>query len=127
MKRNEHDLEKYLSEFKVRKVKPLQLPRPEIRMSLVRLAIAAVVLVSTAGGLWYGHWMKATKTATPSPRTSDSQVVQNVAAKNAFALTKLALEDDRQFQAELAQESPVVLPDFQDTRGSLYALTRSKE
>ena len=124
MKRDENSLEKYLNEFRPRKVKALQVPRPRVGMRLVRLALAAVVLICAAGGVWYGRWTKVKVTPTATLPADDSQVSRKVAMKNAFTLTKLALEDERQFQAELAQESRAVLPTFQDTRSTLHALTK---
>lgn len=116
------ELARYLREFQPLGVRQLEVPRSEAKAQLW-LSIAATVLLCGAFGLWY---------AGPSKKTAIPAVQQSVSAgtgvpvvrKNAFSLTKLALEDDHQFQAQLAAESRMVLPSCQDAHGALHVLAK---
>ena len=119
MRRDDDDLERYLSEFRPRAVRPLELPKPATRAWTRRLAVAAVVLLCIGGGLWYGRRNVAAPTPSENLPTAQIQNPAVTGRLNSFALTKLALEDERQFETQLDADSRLVLPSFQGEQSSL--------
>src|SRR5271170_6266302 len=106
---NDDKLEQYLREFRPRVVRPLERPRPAMRLSLKRLAVAAMVLVCGAAGWWYARRGGSSASSAKGPSMPapaiHGQVAIGMGRANAFALTKLALTDEAQFEAQLAMES----------------------
>jgi hypothetical protein len=112
---NDDKLEQYLREFRPRVVRPLERPRPAMR--LWPLAVAAMVLVCGAAGWWYARRGGSSASSAKGPSMPapaiHSQVAIGTGRAKAFALTKLALTDEAQFEAQLAMESRTVLPKFE--------------
>jgi hypothetical protein len=87
------------------------------------LAAAALVVLSAGGGLWYArHTTKSPDRADEALFAPETQVERSKA--NSIALTKLALEDQKRFEAQLAAESRGVLPDFTGPRSTLSVLAK---
>jgi hypothetical protein len=124
MRRDDDELERYLSEFRPRAVRPLELPKPATRAWTRRLAVAAVVLLCIGGGLWYGRRNVAIPTPSQNTPTAQVETPAGTARPNPFVLTKLALEDERQFEAQLDADSRLVLPSFQGEQSSLRVFAK---
>ena len=122
--RDDNELERYLSEFRPRAVQPLQLPRRAANAWITRLAFAAVVLVCAGAGLWYARQSKSTSSAAVNPATEAIETPAAMVRPNRFSLTKLALEDERRFEAQLDAESRHVLPGFQGNQSSLRVFAK---
>jgi hypothetical protein len=124
MEKDDKGFEKYLGEFQARGVRPLELPRPAANAWLRRLAAAALVLFSVGGGLWYaGHERKRTGDEVKAHRVRmESYVAES--EPNSISWTKLALEDPRQFEEQLDEESRRVLPDLQGQQSTLRVLAK---
>jgi glutathione S-transferase len=121
---NDDELERYLSEFRPRAVRPLEPPRRAARAWISQLAFAATVLVCAGAGLWYARHGNSTPAAAVRPV---GEAIENQAATvrpNPFSLTKLALENNRQFEAQLDAESRRVLPSFQDEQSLLRVFAK---
>jgi len=123
--RNDDELEKYLSEFRLRAVRPLERP-PATSASRTRLAVAAVVLLCAGIGLWYARPDRdAVRPASPALAFETVPATAQVTATmNAFALTRLALEDDGRFRAQMAAESRMVLPTLHGEQSMLRVLAK---
>lgn len=123
MKDGDKELERYLSEFRPRHLPPLEIPAPSRPPWTSRWAAAALVALSAAGGLWYAHH---SVNAPPANNQSVAQPQTSLVGStpNAVELTKLALENEQQFQALLAVESRTVLPDFRSQQSTLRVLAK---
>jgi hypothetical protein len=119
MEKDDPELEKYLSEFQARRVRPLELPQPGANAWLRRLAAAALVLFSVGGGLWYAeHERKLTGAEVRAHRVGiESHMPES--EPNSIPLTKLALEDPKRFEQQLDAQSRRVLPDLQGQQSTL--------
>jgi hypothetical protein len=117
MPNGENDLEKYLSEFRPRQVRTLPVVPSHARHWIGRLGAAALVVLSVGGGLWYARHTRKTPIANGPELGQDMR-------PNAIALTRLALENDKQFQEELAVECRTILPDFRGQRSTLSVLAK---
>lgn len=124
MQRDDKELEKYLSEFRPRPVRPLNVSRSATAGWIGRLAAAALVLLSVGGGLWHSrHTARAPRAPVEAQRVRiDIRLEER--RPNTIALTKLALENENQFEAQLDAESRTVLPDFQGQQGTLRVFAK---
>ena len=118
----DHELERYLSEFQPRALHPLEMRVPS-RHWTARWAAAAIVVLSAATGLWYAHHSVS---ALPTTNSSAAQPPTSLihATPNAIELTKLALDNETQFEAQLAIESRTVLPDFSSPQSTLRVFAK---
>jgi hypothetical protein len=123
MQGDDPQFEKYLSEFKPSKVRPLQVELPEENASIRWLAAAALLLFSIAGGLWYARHETKHRAAVNN-RTVNLEVYTGVRSFNPILLTKLALENDAQFGLELEAQSSRVLPDFRGKQSTLQVFAK---
>jgi len=118
-------LEKYLSEYRPRALRPLQLPGEQRPMTWSKkLGVAAAVLIPlcAGGGLWYGLRPKTCSAPVAVKVVQIATVAQR--RPTSFTLTKLALQDDGKFQAELAAESRLALPNFEGERSTLQVFAK---
>ena len=121
--KKEEDLEVYLREFRPRAVRPLILPRPAASVWAKPLAAVAIVLAAAGVGLWLIPG--GAEIAPPTTFSSaEAPVVSTPERLTSFALTKLALEDDKQFQSTLAAESRTVLPSFRNSNSALRVFAK---
>jgi len=123
MPKDDNELEKYLAGFQPRAVRPLQSSRPMATVWWVRLA-AALLLFSVCGGLWYArhkrnlqHVEVTTATARVEGRVEEPSV-------NPILLTRLALQNPKRFEEQLAAESRRVLPDLRGQQSTLRVLAK---
>ena len=120
---NDDELERYLGEFLPRAVRPLEVRRPTLPVWLQPMAAAAVVLVCAGSAVWFSQ--KTTSSSTVLPVQMDQpDLTEGQQKPNLFTLTRLALEDDREFQNELEKESRAELPSFESRESGLRILAR---
>ncbi|HXY01300.1 MAG TPA: hypothetical protein VEI54_10290 [Candidatus Limnocylindrales bacterium] len=123
MHRDEHDLEKYLTEFRPRAVRPLRVSQRVSHFWLAGLAAAAVVLLGVGFGLWYAGHDRLSPPELKEQRVQVEFHLNRTRLTN-MELTRLALEDEKQFQAQLESESRQVLPDFTQQQSTLRILAK---
>jgi len=126
MKKEEQELEKYLSEFRPRPVRPLGIANRTERVWVGRLAAAAAVILSIGIGFWYaGHPQKHEVKSGPIAAQPAGQKSETSAADlNSIRLTKLALDDEKRFETELQVASRRMLPDFRSPDSSLKVFAK---
>jgi hypothetical protein len=124
MGKDDDELERYLNEFRPRAVRPLELPRPAARTWIIPLAFAAGVLVCTGAGLWYVRHNGRAPSVAVNAATEAIDTPAAMVRTNPFSLTKLALEDESRFEAQLQAESRHVLPSFQGNQSSLRTFAK---
>jgi hypothetical protein len=120
---HDEEVERYLAEFKPRRVRALEVPGNKQVWSL-RLVAAAVMFIVGGLSLWY-QWQetKGVKDA-PSSRHVLPTTAVRVSNLNGIALTRLALEDNEGFEALLADRSRTALPSFQGEDSTLRVLAK---
>ncbi len=124
MPKDDSELEKYLGEFRPRAVRPLEASRPMPIPWMGRLAAAALVLLSASGGLWYARHERNRPRAEVKLATVRVEARVEERRINPILLTKLALEDPKRFEEQLAAESRDVLPDLQKQQSTLRVLAK---
>ena len=93
----DEELETYLGEFRPREVRPLTLPARATRPWSKTLAAAAVLLV--CAGIATRYAQKPDMENAMAPRAAvETDQPADAPRPNLFALTRLALEDDQEFQ-----------------------------
>jgi hypothetical protein len=121
---NDEDVERYLKTFQPRGVAPLRIPEQTRSAWASALAIAAAVILAGAIALWYG----ARLTTGPSSIRANVDFYagksQPVARSNVPGLTQLALDDNRAFEARLANDSRIMFPSMQGERSALRVLAK---
>jgi hypothetical protein len=118
------ELERYLNEFRPRALRPLEILQPVARAWIWPLAFAAVMLVCTGAGLWYVRNSRPTPSVAVKSATDVIETPAAIVRTNPFSLTKLALEDEQRFEAQLDAESRQVLPSFQGNQSTLRSLAK---
>ena len=121
MATHDEELERYLSQFRPRPVRALEVrahPKPVKRGWLIAAALAILVGGVSLWSLW--HLRQQYK------GTQDELMVRRVLppAPSPIALTKLALEDNERFEALLVERSRNVLPGFQGKNSTLAVLAK---
>lgn len=120
---NDEELERYLEEFRPRALRPLEVQRPTLPPWLKPMAAAAVVLACAGSAVWFSQ--KTTPNSAVLPVEMDQPGLTEEGQKpNLFTLTRLAFEDDREFQNELEKESRAELPSFESRASGLRILAR---
>jgi capsular polysaccharide biosynthesis protein len=122
---DDQDIERYLKKFQLRAVRPLKMPRPTGSPQM-RWLVAAAALVVCAGGaaLWLGK--------SQTIRSADLRAASHVRSTelrpqrpfNSPALTKLALDDSKAFDAVLTDKARTMFPDMQGERSALRVLAK---
>ena len=120
---HDEEVERYLAEFKPRRVRALEVPGNK-RVWPLRLVAAAVIFLVGGSSLWYLRQ----ETQGVKDALSGRHVLPTTAVRasnlNAIALTKLALEDNEHFEALLADRSQTALPSFQGENSTLRVLAK---
>ena len=123
MTMHDEEVERYLAEFKPRRVRALEVPGNK-RVWPLRLVAAAVIFIVGGSLLWYlRQETKGVKDAL-SRRHVLPTTAKRASNLNAIALTKLALEDNEHFEALLADRSQTALPSFQGENSTLRVLAK---
>jgi len=118
MQEDNKELEQDLSEFQPRAVRPLELGSIARVAWPRRLAAAATVLLAAGAWLWHaGHGRKLEQETTKSTTRKESPTVDW--KTNTIVLTKMAIEDPKQFEEQLDEESRRVLPDLRGQQSTL--------
>jgi hypothetical protein len=119
MLKNDNELEKYLSEFQPRGVRPLDVRQAARNSWLGWLAAAALALISVGAGLWYvAHGKKMERDIVKVDTARMATGVEEW-KPNTILLTKMALEDPRRFEEQIDQASRRVLPDLRGQQSTL--------
>jgi len=123
MQRDDQELEKYLRAFRPREIRALETPRPAANTSLWRLAAAVLLFLSAGAGIWHSVREVKNRAGAKQPavvlESGEPDFRPRIKNLNSILLTKLALENDSQFSAELDAKSRQVLPDFQGSQSTL--------
>jgi hypothetical protein len=118
MQENDRELERYLREFRPCGVRPLEQRQVARVVWPRRLVAAAAVLLAVGTWLWYpDHGRKLEQKSAKISTQRESKTVDWKA--NTIVLTKMALEDPRQFEEQLDEESRRVLPDLREQQSTL--------
>ena len=121
---HDKEVERYLAEFKPRPVRALQVPPQSERVWLLRLGAAAVIFLVGGVSLWH-VWREAKSANDALSKRHDLPTTAVRASNlNAIALTRLALEDNGDFEALLADRSRTALPSFQGENSTLRVLAK---
>jgi hypothetical protein len=122
---DDRDIERYLRKFQLRAVRPLKM-QTSARSSRLRWRVAAAAVVVFAGcvALWFGAHQTAKQTE-PHPiyevRSSELRPPTRIST---LALTKLALDDSKAFDAVLTDESRNMFPNMRGEQSALRALAK---
>ena len=120
---HDEEVERYLAEFKPRRVRALEVPGNK-RVWPLRSVAAAVIFLVGGISLWYlSQETKGVKDAI-SRRHILSTTAVRTSNLNAIALTRLALENNEHFEALLADRSQTALPSFQGENSTLRVLAK---
>jgi len=120
---HDEEVERYLAEFKPRRVRALEVPGNK-RVWPLRLVAAAVIFLVGGSSLWYLRQETQGVKDALSRRHVLPTTAKRASNLNAIALTKLALEDNEHFEALLADRSQTALPSFQGENSSLRVLAK---
>jgi hypothetical protein len=120
---DQNDVEQYLEMFQLRRVRPLEIPQPTGNSWLRWSAVAAMVVLATAISV------QLSRHAVKVPKIGAAHGVRTVALAprphmTTSALTKLALEDDKAFDAFLTDQSRAAFPSIQGERSALRVLSK---
>ena|SRR5256885_6120946 len=123
MQENER-FENYLREFEPRRPKPLP-SSIDSRFEWRRFAAAAGVFVVLVASVWIGFQERQPRLAVrvvsrPESFTEGSSLVR----PSVLRLTHMAVEDPLKLDAELAEESRRILPDFRSEESTLRVLAK---
>lgn len=123
MTMHDEEVERYLAEFKPRRVRALEVPGNK-RVWPLRLVAAAVIFLVGGSSLWYLRQETQGVKDALSRRHVLPTTAKRASNLNAIALTKLALEDNEHFEALLADRSQTALPSFQGENSTLRVLAK---
>jgi len=128
MQRDDQELEKYLRAFRPREIRALEPPRPASNVWLWRLAAGVLLFLSVGAGIWHSVREVKNRAGAEQPAVvrepGEPDFRPKIKNLNSILLTKLALENDSQFSAELEAESRQVLPDFQGSQSTLSTFAK---
>ena len=121
MQQHDEELEQYLRKFQPRTVRRWEVREQAGSPWRLRLAVAAVVVLTASVSLWYAQ----RKTAKPSNHVAHAvRASASVPHLSTPALTKLALDDSDAFDALLACQSSAVFPSMQGEQSALRVLAK---
>jgi len=120
---HDEEVERYLAEFKPRRVRALEVPGNK-RVWPLRLVAAAVIFLVGGSSLWYLRQETQGVKDALSRRHVLPTTAKRASNLNAIALTKLALENSEHFEALLTDRSQTVLPSFQGENSTLRVLAK---
>jgi len=125
MERDDRAVEKYLQEFHPRSLRALQPVAPPRSLWIGRLAAAAVLVLGLGTAIWLGNRRQHTG-VPPAPQVATAQrnSTDDTPSMNAIRLTRLALEDEQTFEAQLDDQSRRVLPSFPEEQRRLNFLAK---
>jgi hypothetical protein len=122
MESGDERFESYLREFEPRR--PRALPTVTVaRFDWRRFAAAAVVFITLGGTTWLATHEKRMRGVEGMTRTGVNGQL-TTSRITAFSLTRTALENPKQLDAELTEDSRRVLPNFQGKESTLRVLAK---
>jgi hypothetical protein len=124
MLKHDSELERYLSEFQPRALRPLEPARIKRGVWMARLAAAAVVVASLGLGLWYGGHKREMARVAGKRTVVRIEFHTTESAVNAISLTKMALDDPKEFELEMNEKSRRVLPGLRGPQSTLSVLAK---
>ena len=121
---HDEETERYLKEFQPQAIRGLQFT-PKVSVLLWRRLAAVAAVAACAGGLFWFSLRESTRRKEGAiTQAHKLVVVSQQQPPSTLALTSLALEDDKKFEALLDEESRKSLPRFQEEHSALKVLAR---
>jgi hypothetical protein len=121
---HDEETERYLKEFQPQAIRELRVA-PQVRTLLWRRLAAAAAVAACAGGLlWFSLRESTRRKEGAITQAHMTLVVGQQQHLSTLALTSLALQDDKKFDAILDEESRKSLPSFQRERSALKVLAK---
>jgi hypothetical protein len=122
---NEDDkLELYLGEFQPRPIRALALPMQPRNPWLRRLAAAAVIALGVGISARLAHHPSSQVTEVTVVHQSEMVATLSHKKLSSPALTRLALDNSKEFDSYLLEESRNVLPDLRGENSTLRILVK---
>ena len=116
--------ERYLKKFRPRAIRELQVS-PQSKPLLWRRWAAAAVLAGCTGGIFWFSIRESTRRKEGAiTQEQKTVVIGQQHHLSTFAMTSLALQDEKKFDAFLDQESRKSLPRLQGEHSSLEVLAK---
>ena len=124
MESGDERFEGYLREFEPRR--PRALTAVGVGFEWRRWAAAAVVVIAAGSSTWYAaHQGRARGSERATTKVSDGMPTEFAVERlSILSLTQEALEDPTRLDAELAEQSRRVLPDFRGKDSTLRVLAK---
>ena len=124
MEPHEEQTERYLKEFRPRAIRGLAVPPQPNLISWQRWAAAAVLVACVAGIFWLSLRGSTRRKERTIIYVNKGVVAAPSQHLNTFAMTALALEDQKKFDTLLDEESRKSLPRFQGEHSALKILAQ---
>jgi hypothetical protein len=125
MANHDEEFEKFLGEFEPRRPRALPVRVVPKTMAMRRLAAAAAITIALGVSLWMfrgKHSNDGNPVAVKANIPQDSTTTRQ--PESLVALTQMALHDPEQLDAELAEASRRMLPDFRGSDSTLRVLAK---
>src|SRR5256885_13387106 len=123
MQYDDERFENYLREFKPRQPQPLPAVSRK-KFGLRRLAAAAAVLIAFSAASWFALHNHQRRIAVRVVSKPGRPLEGSFVKPKLLQLTRMAVEDPRKLDAELAEESRRILPDFRSKESTLRVLAK---
>jgi hypothetical protein len=125
MDSHDEEFEQYLGEFDPRRPRALPAAVGSRRVWPQRLAAAAAITIAMGTSLWMFHG-KSSNERNSSAANSNAAADSTTTGRrmSLAALTQMALHDPAQLDAELAEASRRMLPDFRRSDSTLRVLAK---
>ena len=122
MMNDDKHLENYLAQFQPRPIRPLHVPPQSKSFFFQRLAAAAILTLGIGLSLWQVYPLKSPAPDLVQVPPEQSSTLPPPKKLSAVELTKLALENNHDFDLYLLQQSRDVLPSLQGESSTLRVL-----
>jgi hypothetical protein len=121
---HDEQTERYLKEFRPKAIRELQVP-PRSKPILWRRWAAVAALAACAGGIfWFSFRESTLREGAANTQALKTVVAGQQQHLSTIALTSLALQDEKKFDALLEEESRKSLPRLQGEHSSLKVLAK---
>ncbi len=121
---HDEETERYLKEFRPQAIRELEVALQPRTILWKRLAAAGAVTACAGGLLWFGRRESAHLRKTANIQPPSVSVASQRHPRSTLALTMLALDDSKKFEAVMAEESRTSLPDFHEENSALKVLAK---